>query len=123
LSPGIALKKELSADFQQQSNWLGAYTRPTDWFVDPDYLLSRLSDVVLIGFPETLQDDFNRLQTILRLPSEISLPCDPVVAHKTPPGFITDLDDQATANLRRWYAEDIQFYEFCRELRARRIAT
>jgi hypothetical protein len=94
-------------------------SRFLDWFVSPDYLLSRLSDVILIGFQETIQDDFNTLRAILRLPSDISLPCDPVLAHKTPPGFVTDLDDEATANLRRWYAEDIRFYEFCKELRFR----
>ena len=92
-------------------------SRFLDWFVGTDYLLSRLSDVILIGFQETLQDDFNTLQAILGLPMELSLPCDPVVAHKTPPEFVTDIDDEATGNLRRWYAEDIQFYEFCKGLR------
>ena len=40
-------------------------SRFVDWFVGTDYLLSRLSDVMLIGFQETLQDDFNTLQAIL----------------------------------------------------------
>src|SRR5689334_19331398 len=67
-------------------------SRFLDWFVSPDYLVSRLPDIILIGFQETLQDDFKRLRAILRLPTDVSLPLDPVRAHKTPPGFVTSLD-------------------------------
>jgi hypothetical protein len=88
------------------------------WFDDEKTFRSRVSDVFFIGFTERLSDDFELLKRKLGLPPELQLPHDETAAHRTPPGFPTQLSDDGRANLERWYARDIAFVELCRELAA-----
>jgi len=111
--PAVA---EAAALAMRRIGWVRAgYDR---WFIGRDWLLSRLRDLRFIGMQESLAADFETLKRLLRLPAECRLPDDPVAAHRTPAGLERDLSEAAVANLRRWYAADIAFYEFCRELRA-----
>lgn len=86
-----------------------------DWFSDEPYFRSRLTDVLLIGFQETLDDSFATLKKILKLPEEIELSHDDVKAHRAPRGLDTHLDVQAIKNLMNWYSNDYEFFEFCKK--------
>ena len=79
-----------------------------DWFPAPERL-SGDPAMLWIGFTETLSADFERLKRLLGLPPELSLPTDPLVAHRTPDGFDTALTPLGRANIERWYREDIRF--------------
>ena len=84
------------------------------WFESEEYLLSRMDDIVFIGFQENLSGDFESLKLILGLPQSVSLPTDDILAHKNPGHFNKALDDRAVENLNQWYAKDIKFYTQCK---------
>lgn len=86
------------------------------WFRNARSFRRRLPDVFYIAFQESLDDDFVLLKEKLGLPPEAQLPTDQAAAHRTPDSFPRDLSDRARANLRRWYAKDIEFVELCRQL-------
>ena len=77
--------------------------------------LAREKDLFFIGAQETLGRDFLKLRAMLQLSEEISLPTDPVKAHRNPGNLDYALDDEATENLRKWYRRDQEFIEFCRK--------
>ena len=91
-----------------------------DWFDSKDYFLSRLTDIIFIGFQESLEKDFNSLKKILDLPEVVNLPQDGTKAHRSPSNLDTDLEDKAKQNLMEWYASDYEFFKLCHE-QARRI--
>ena len=80
--------------------------------------MARKSDILFIGFQETLNEDFLLLKRILNLPDEVTLPDDDVVAHRNPAGVDKRLDDQATRNLKAWYRRDYQFLGLCQKIAA-----
>jgi hypothetical protein len=84
------------------------------WFHSVAYFQSRLSDIALIGFQETLNDDFERLKRMFGLPAELALPGDPVKSHRNPETLDTSLDVLARENLREWYEADLAFIELVR---------
>jgi len=86
-----------------------------DWFNDKNYFLSRISDVLYIGFQETLNQDFMNIKKILHLPEFVELPKDEVKSHKNPSHYDKHLDYDAKQNLRKWYKEDYEFLELCKE--------
>jgi Sulfotransferase family len=90
-----------------------------DWFHDPAYFESRLNDVLLVGFQETLDSDFELLKSLLDLPSHVRLPTDAIASHRAPPGLDRTLDSTSQAILREWYARDYKFVELSRSLRSR----
>lgn len=87
-----------------------------DWFGDRNYFRSRLGDILFVGFQERLDEDFNRLKSILGLPEDLCLPRDDVRAHKNPRNIDIHLEDTALRNLLTWYARDYQFLELCKEI-------
>ena len=91
-----------------------------DWFHDSAYFAGRLDDILLIGFQETLDSDFEILKSLLHLPSHVRLPTDDVASHRSPSGLNRKLDDTSRATLREWYARDYEFVELCQSLRSRR---
>ena len=80
--------------------------------------MARQSDILFIGFQETLNEDFLLLKRILNFPDEVTLPDDEVVAHRNPTGVDKRLDDQAIRNLKAWYRRDYQFLELCQKVAA-----
>jgi hypothetical protein len=88
------------------------------WFESEEYFLSRLADVVLIGFQETLNQDFEILKIRLGLPVEIQLPRDEVSTHRTPAGMNQKLPPESIAVIEKWYATDFKFYALCQKLAA-----
>ncbi len=90
-----------------------------EWFHDAAYFESRWSDVMFIGFQETLDSDFEHLKVLLNLPAHVQLPKDEATSHRSPAGLDRTLDDTSQAALREWYARDYEFVELCRSLRSR----
>lgn len=90
------------------------------WFESEAYFQSRLSAIALIGFQETLNEDFERFKRMFNLPSDLVLPSDPVKAHRNPDNLDTSLDELALDNLREWYKADLAFEKVCRQLAIRR---
>jgi hypothetical protein len=86
------------------------------WFEGEDYFRSRLSDIFFVGFQETLSDDFEALRAKLGLSDAARLPADDIQAHRNPEGLDTTLDEQAIANLKRWYESDYRFLGLCEKL-------
>lgn len=84
------------------------------WFGTRENLLARYDDILLVGYQESLTADFERLCSKLDLSESVSLPSDPVKAHRNPDSLDAHLDEKAVANLRQWYADDIDFVAFCR---------
>lgn len=90
-----------------------------NWFSGERELEKRLDSIVLLGLQEKLSQDFERLKLVLRLPPELALPKDDVLAHRTPSGLDRYLTPLAVRNLNQWYAKDIRFYKRCLKLRAK----
>ena len=88
------------------------------WFKSESYLLSRRSDILLIGFQETMNEDFELLRRIVNLPAEVNLPQDEVAAHKNPIHVDRRLDAEAIRNLKVWYEKDYRFFDMCKEIAA-----
>jgi hypothetical protein len=90
------------------------------WFGDEAYFLSRLDDVLFIGFQDRLQHDFEILRGILGVPIEARLPPEDASARQKTPENDKYLDSTAVENLRAWYSHDLAFYELCRRIRRER---
>ena len=86
------------------------------WFEDEAYFLSRLPDIIFIGYQESLDEDFLRLKQKLGLRDDATLPDDDRSAHRTPAGIDRSLEPQALRNLKDWYADDYEFIALCGEL-------
>lgn len=87
-----------------------------DCFQDKNYLMSRLEDVLFIGFQESLGDDFQKLKRVLHLNDDLQLPENLRPANRAPGFQDTSLDNRAIRNLEKWYENDTYFYNFCKEL-------
>ena len=87
----------------------------SDWFDTKEYFLSRISDILYIGFQESLEQDFKNLKHILGLPQNLELPRDKSKANKTPLKVDTNLSEEAIHNLMFWYADDYDFLKLCQE--------
>lgn len=92
-----------------------------DWFDNEAYFLSRLDDILFIGFQKNLDRDFATLKGLLHVPETIRLPSDPVRSHKSPGNQDAQIPTEGRKNLTRYYAEDYRFYRICRELAAKRL--
>jgi hypothetical protein len=90
----------------------------TDWFTLEE-LESRREHIVLLGLQSSLEADFEFIKRRLGLPGDVTLPSDPVLAHRTPPPYQTTLSPAARANVTAWYAADIAFLAEYKRLRER----
>ncbi len=89
------------------------------WFKDESYFLSRQSDILFIGFQETLNEDFEVLKRLLTLPEAVKLPDNEVTANRARANVDKRLDDEAIRNLKAWYHRDYEFVDLCRGIAAR----
>jgi len=85
-----------------------------DWIETEEYFRQRLNDVLLIGFQDDMESDFNKLKELLGLPAELILPDDDIKAHRNPAVVDKYLSSAAKSNLTNWYQKDIQFYNICK---------
>jgi hypothetical protein len=86
------------------------------------FMRSNEAKILFIYTQETLSEDFDTLKKILALPEQLKLPDDEVAGHCTPEGMSKYLSETAQENLRKWYAEDLEIYRYCQELRSKRLA-
>lgn len=91
----------------------------TRWLESESYVLSRASDILLIGFQETLSADFIRLKSLLGLPRDFHLPTDQTEANRSPLRGGPALSETAVHNLREWYARDYEILALCQQLRSK----
>jgi hypothetical protein len=105
----VAMKAIRSIRHIKNSYW--------DWFGSEAYFLSRISDVFFIGFQENLGDDFEILKEMLGLPESVKLPESDVEAHRNPRDLDINLEDEAVANLKEWYAREYDFLNLCKDWR------
>jgi len=80
-----------------------------DWFGSMEYLEERRSDILFVGYQETLSEDFEKLKKILHLDKKLSLPTDPVKAHIGSDQEDKNLDKDVVDFLKKWYKEDYLF--------------
>lgn len=98
---------ELRAQARDAMNGIGhVRTHLSDWLGSPELLRSRRGDLLLVGWQETLADDFERLRALIGLPPERRLPADPRIAHQAPADQSRRLSEVAVRNLRAWYRQD-----------------
>jgi hypothetical protein len=83
-----------------------------DWFSGAEEIEDRLDSLLYVGLQEELNSDFEQLKAILGLPPSVSLPSDGTLSHRTPTQFDRRLSPLAEQNLSRWYAEDIEVYNY-----------
>ena len=81
------------------------------WFESDDYLATRASDILFVGFQERLNADFAALLDKLGLTGRAALPSDEVGSHRNPSSVDKGLDEVAKANLQAWYSADERFYD------------
>ena len=85
-----------------------------DWLLNQEYLERRFSDILFVGFQETLTSDFEQLKKIIGLNEEIQLPQDPVSAYRAPKNT-EKLDGLAIENIKKWYSSDYECIDFINE--------
>jgi hypothetical protein len=78
------------------------------WFDNAERLFEDLPPLCILR-QEHLAADVDGLITALGLEGEFDLETDPVKAHRNDYSQAAPLSDLAIANLKRWYAADIQF--------------
>lgn len=108
---------ELAREAISRGQHLNHYS---DWYTDIKTFLDRESDILHVGFQETLEADFRRLKHLLGLPEQARLPTDPVAAHVNPEGLDKTLSSPAQEALSEWYKPDLAFVDLCREMMAHR---
>jgi len=86
-----------------------------DWFGSIAYLEKRKSDILFVGYQETLSKDFEKLKKVLHLDSKLSLPTDPVKAHIGSDQEDKNLNDDVVMFLKKWYQEDYLFLDHCKK--------
>jgi hypothetical protein len=90
------------------------------WFRDEETFRAREPFLLKVLFADRLDEDFADLVRKLGLESfHPVLPHDDVHSYRAPTKP-DPLDDDAVENLRRWYARDYEFLEYCRNLEAQR---
>lgn len=89
--------------------------RATDWLIGPDYLEPRLDRVLFAGFQETFAEDAEAFLAALGIDTPISVEHH----HQAPPTTATELSRTAEKNLLKWYAQDVELYEWVLERRDR----
>lgn len=90
------------------SHWLGA----------PAELWQRRDSVVMIVDFAQLATDVMVLSRLLDLAEPLALPTDPIISHRTPPGYDTRLSPLGRTNLERWYSDDIILHRACLAMRS-----
>jgi hypothetical protein len=104
------------AAFEAMSNIMHVKDSYLYWFKSQEYFLSRLSDILFVGFQESLETDFLKFKEKLGLTSEVFLPSNKNVAHKTPSSLDKNLSSEAKKNLMEWYAQDYIFLKLVKNL-------
>ncbi len=95
---------------------IGHFNGYFHWMISKEYFLSRLDDVLMCCFTESLEEDFEKLRPLLGLPEDVCLPTDEYFAHRMPRGCDTNLSEEAQNVLREYYRGDFEFVALCKEM-------
>ncbi|MGK7930085.1 MAG: sulfotransferase family 2 domain-containing protein [Microcystaceae cyanobacterium] len=112
-SDQIAIKEAAIQGMQHIGHVCTSYW---DWFETEAYFLSRMEDVLYVGFQETLNQDFLNLKKLLHLPVELELPDNPEKSNRISQKFDKRLTNEAHKYLRLWYRRDYDFIEMCKQI-------
>jgi hypothetical protein len=91
----------------------------TDWFYCCGHFLSIRPPLAIIRQEKFSQDIF-ALQRKLGIGAPAMLPSDDVASHVNDYRGLPELSNKAIENLRRWYAQDFEFYRMCNDWIERR---
>ena len=83
-----------------------------DWFVEQGFFLKTRMPIAILR-QEHLNVDLINLSLKLNLKAKIEPDPDPVLSHQNSYEGAPSLSEKANANLRRWYAQDCEFYRQC----------
>jgi len=89
-----------------------------DWFESEAYFISRRSDILFVGFQESLDRDIQTLKAKLGIAVDLRLPDDDAQAHRTPSDLDIRLEPVAVENLKRWFEAEYGFIELSKRLLA-----
>lgn len=92
-----------------------------DWFVKKGYFLDIRPPVHIVR-QRFLNEDLTTLLGKLGLEIPTISPANSTVAHRNPYPDGSELSQKAEANLRKWYARDIEFVKDCERWLLRRQA-
>jgi hypothetical protein len=87
-----------------------------DWLGSPELLRKRRKHILLVGWQETLSDDFERLRGLVGLPDHCQLPSDPYRANRATEDRPPELSELGSANIREWYAGDYAIIDVLEEM-------
>jgi Sulfotransferase family len=85
-----------------------------------EYLKKHNDKIKFVYLTETFDKDFEVMRDILKL-GDVLLPTDEVSAHRMPSEMSTALSEAARDNLRRWYEQDLQVYEYCKGIHQKMV--
>jgi hypothetical protein len=89
-----------------------------DWLVSDELVRERSGRLMFVGWQERLEADFGRLVALLDLAPTTRLPADAYEANRASPDEDTQrLSEEATHNMRAWYAADYYLIALLTELR------
>lgn len=83
-----------------------------EWFINEEYLRTRLDDILFVGNLASITEDFEDLKQLLGLDMSCALPTDPVASHKTPGNMCQTLSNKGRENIKQWYKNDYRLLEF-----------
>ena len=113
-----ALFNPLTADAATQAmRSIAHVNRMLSHWISHDELEERRDDILYLARQDVLAQDFRRLKRLLDIPTSAELPQDDVEAHRMPASLDSTLSESATANLRRWYRDDLALFHKCSALR------
>lgn len=114
-------KKRAQAEFAMQA--IRHIRRPLSlWLGDVDHLRKKLPQIAYIARQETLEEDWQRIRSMLELPADLTLPDDPVQAHRAPEELDRTLSPKMVDALMDWYADDYKLVALCDQVRPELIA-
>jgi len=92
-----------------------------DWFGCLEEIKAREEAILFIGFTGSLDADFRSLVDRLKLPCSLALPQNERLAHRAKrEGKRTPaVSEEGTLWLKKWYARDYEFLEYCQRWRER----
>jgi hypothetical protein len=85
------------------------------------YLEENRDKIAFVGRLEAMDESIRGLRARLELPKSVRLPSSERRAHRAPPSMRTELSASAVDNLRRWYADDLEVYDYCSRLNANMV--
>lgn len=92
-----------------------------DFLGDVAFLKRTANRIAFIGHQPDFDTDTPHLYRLLNIYSDIITPTDDVIAHRNPSGLDLSLSEVATANLEKWYKNDLIVYEWCLKERVKKL--